>query len=93
MKAFIIEKNLFDFDTIAPPIKVRIMPAMPEALVLRSAEFTPPIKKWNHFYNIDDLTLYSPEKSGKCFEGIQQLRVSIVLHSRSCSRSLPAGDL
>ncbi|MBK9526254.1 MAG: DUF885 domain-containing protein [Bacteroidetes bacterium] len=64
LKAFIIEKNLFDFDTIAPPIKVRIMPAYARGFSVASAEFTPPYQKsGTTFYNIDDLTLYSPEKA------------------------------
>jgi uncharacterized protein (DUF885 family) len=64
LKRFIIEKNLFDFDTISPPIKVRIMPAYARGFTLASAEFTPPYQqKGTTYYNIDDLTLYPPEKA------------------------------
>jgi uncharacterized protein (DUF885 family) len=64
LKKFIVEKNLFDFDTISPPIKVRIMPAYARGFSVASAEFTPPYQKsGTTFYNIDDLTLYTPEKA------------------------------
>jgi len=64
LKQFIIEKKLFNFDTISPPIKVRIMPAYARGFTVASAEFTPPYQKsGTTFYNIDDLTLYTPEKA------------------------------
>jgi uncharacterized protein (DUF885 family) len=64
LKKFIIGKNLFDFDTISPPIKVRIMPAYARGFALANAEFTPPYQqKGTTYYNIDDLTLYPPEKA------------------------------
>lgn len=64
LKKFIIEKDLFDFDTASPPIKVRIMPAYARGFSVASAEFTPPYQKsGTTYYNIDDLTLYTPEKA------------------------------
>lgn len=64
LKQFIVEKKLFDFDTISPPIKVRIMPAYARGFSVASAEFTPPYQKsGTTYYNIDDLTLYTPEKA------------------------------
>lgn len=64
LKRFIVEKNLFDFDTVAPPIKVRLMPEYARGFSVASAEFTPPYQKsGTTYYNIDDLTLYSPEKA------------------------------
>ncbi|MEO5571991.1 MAG: DUF885 domain-containing protein [Bacteroidia bacterium] len=63
LKKFIIEKNLFDFDTASPPIKVRIMPEYARGFSVASAEFTPPYQKsGTTYYNIDDLTLYTPER-------------------------------
>jgi uncharacterized protein (DUF885 family) len=64
LKRFIVEKNLFDFDTITPPIKVRMMPEYSRGFSLASAEFTPPYQKQGTtFFNIDDLTLYEPQKA------------------------------
>ncbi|MCW3092788.1 MAG: hypothetical protein JWP81_3857 [Ferruginibacter sp.] len=64
LKKFIIEKNLFDFDTTTPPIKVRIMPPYQRGFTVANAEFTPPYqKKGTTYYNIDDLTLYPPQKA------------------------------
>lgn len=64
LKKFIVEKNLFDFDTINPPIKVRMMPEYARGFSLASADFTPPYqKKGTTFFNIDDLTLYEPQKA------------------------------
>ena len=64
LKQFIIEKDLFDFDTLSPPIVVRIMPPYARGFAVASAEFTPPYQKsGTTFYNIDDLTLYTPEKA------------------------------
>ncbi|MBK9104401.1 MAG: DUF885 domain-containing protein [Saprospiraceae bacterium] len=64
LKKFIVEKDLFDFDTASPPIKVRIMPAYARGFSVASAEFTPPYQKsGTTYYNIDDLTLYTPEKA------------------------------
>lgn len=64
LKKFIIEKDLFDFDTASPPIKVRIMPAYARGFSVASAEFTPPYQKsGTTYYNIDDLTLYPPDKA------------------------------
>lgn len=64
LKKFIVEKDLFNFDTAAPPIKVRIMPAYARGFSVASAEFTPPYQKsGTTYYNIDDLTLYTPEKA------------------------------
>ena len=64
LKKFIIAKDLFDFDTTSPPIKVRIMPPYARGFSVASAEFTPPYQKsGTTYYNIDDLTLYAPEKA------------------------------
>ncbi len=64
LKKFIIEKNLFDFDTTTPPIIVRYMPAYARGFTSASADFSPPYQKQGStYYNIDDLTLYPPEKA------------------------------
>jgi uncharacterized protein (DUF885 family) len=62
LKKFIIQKDLFDFDTTYP-IVVRIMPEYERGLTIASAEFTPPYQKsGDTYYNIDDLTKYQKEK-------------------------------
>ena len=67
LKKFIIEKNLFDFDTNSAPIKVRYMPVYARGFTLANAEFIPPYqKKGTTYYNIDDLTLYPKEKAESC---------------------------
>ncbi len=64
LKKFIIEKDLFDFDTTATPIKVRFMPEYARGVSSASADFIPPYQKQGTtYYNIDDLTLYTPEKA------------------------------
>lgn len=64
LKRFIIEKDLFDFDTLNPPIKVRLMPEYARGVAIANAEFTPPYQKQGTtWYNIDDLTQYPPEKA------------------------------
>ena len=64
LKKFIIEKDLFDFDTTATPIKVRFMPEYARGVSTASADFIPPYQKQGTtYYNIDDLTLYTPEKA------------------------------
>lgn len=64
LKKFIIEKDLFDFDTTSTPIKVRYMPEYERGFSLASAEFIPPYqKKGTTYFNIDDVTKYSPEKA------------------------------
>lgn len=64
LKKFIVEKKLFDFDTTTPPIKVRVMPVYARGVSVASAEFTPPYQeKGTTYYNIDDLTLYPPDKA------------------------------
>lgn len=64
LKKFIIEKDLFDFDTASTPIKVRYMPEYARGFALASAEFIPPYqKKGTTYYNIDDLTLYPAAKA------------------------------
>lgn len=64
LKKFITGKKLFDFDTTTPPIKVRIMPTYERGIVAASAEFIPPYQKQGTtYFNVDDLTLYSPEKA------------------------------
>lgn len=64
LKKFIIEKNLFDFDTTSTPIVVRYMPVYARGFAMASAEFIPPYqKKGTTYYNIDDLTQYPPAKA------------------------------
>ncbi len=64
LKKFIAEKKLFDFDTSTTPIKVRIMPEYARGFSVASADFTPPYQKeGTTYYNIDDLTLFTPEKA------------------------------
>jgi len=64
MKKFIVEKDLFDFDTTNTPVKVRMMPEYSRGFSLASAEFTPPYQKQGTtYFNIDDLTLYDPQKA------------------------------
>ncbi len=64
LKKFILKKDLFDFDTASPPIVVRYMPAYARGFSAASAEFTPPYQKsGTTYYNIDDFTLYKPEKA------------------------------
>ena len=64
LKKFIMEKDLFDFDTASPPIVVRYMPAYARGFSAASAEFTPPYQKsGTTYYNIDDFTLYEPKKA------------------------------
>lgn len=64
LKKFILEKDLFDFDTVTPPVKVRLMPEYLRGFSVANAEFTPPYQKQGAtYYNIDDLTKYTPEKA------------------------------
>lgn len=64
LKKFIIEKDLFDFDTTSTPIVVRYMPEYARGFALASAEFVPPYqKKGTTYYNIDDVTQYPPAKA------------------------------
>lgn len=64
LKKFIIEKDLFDFDTTSTPIVVRYMPEYARGFAMASAEFVPPYqKKGTTYYNIDDLTAYPPAKA------------------------------
>ena len=64
LKKFIIQKDLFDFDTTSTPIKVRYMPVYARGFAMANAEFIPPYqKKGTTYYNIDDLTQYPPEKA------------------------------
>lgn len=64
LKKFIIEKKLFDFDTINPPVIVRYMPEYARGFAIASAEFTPPYQKSGAtYYNIDNLTQYPAEKA------------------------------
>jgi uncharacterized protein (DUF885 family) len=64
LKKFIIQKDLFDFDTANPPIKVRLMPEYARGVSTASADFIPPYQKQGTtYYNIDDLTKYPPEKA------------------------------
>lgn len=64
LKKFIIQKDLFDFDTTSTPIVVRYMPEYARGFAMANAEFIPPYqKKGTTYYNIDDLTQYPPEKA------------------------------
>ena len=64
LKKFIIQKDLFDFDTTSTPIKVRYMPEYERGFALASAEFIPPYqKKGTTYYNIDDVSQYPPAKA------------------------------
>ena len=64
LKKFVLEKNLFDLDTNTTPIKVRYMPVYARGIATASADFIPPYQKQGTtYYNIDDLTLYPPEKA------------------------------
>ena len=64
LKTFIITKNLFDYDSTLAPVKVRYMPEYERGFSIASAEFIPPYQKQGTtYYNIDDLTLYPPEKA------------------------------
>jgi uncharacterized protein (DUF885 family) len=63
LKKFVVEKQLFDFDT-AYPMQVRIMPAYLSGVAVAGAEFTPPYQKQGvTYYNIDDLTKFPKEKA------------------------------
>jgi len=62
LKKFILEKNLFDFDS-SYPIIVRLMPEYARGVAIATAEFTPPYQKQGDtYYNIDDLTRYPKDK-------------------------------
>ncbi len=64
LKKFIVEKQLFDFDTAATPIVVRIMPEYARGFSVASADFTPPYQKAGAtYYNIDDLTQFPAAKA------------------------------
>jgi len=64
LKKFIIKNNLFDYDSTLAPVKVRYMPEYARGFSTASAEFLPPYQKQGiTYYNIDDLTLYPPEKA------------------------------
>jgi uncharacterized protein (DUF885 family) len=56
LERFIIEKNLFDYDTTYP-LTVRIMPAFMAGVALANAEFTPPyLQSGITYYNVSDLS-------------------------------------
>ena len=62
LKKFIVVRNLFNFDTTYPII-VRLMPEYERGFALANAEFTPPYQKsGDTYFNIDDVTKYTPEK-------------------------------
>jgi uncharacterized protein (DUF885 family) len=64
IKKFIVTKDLFDFDTSSPPIVVRLMPVYARGVTIASAQFAPPYQKQGTtYFNIDDVTLYKPEKA------------------------------
>lgn len=64
LKRFIVEKKLFDFDTVKPPIIVRLMPEYERGVTIASAELTLPYQKGGPtYFNIDDLTQYNPQKA------------------------------
>jgi uncharacterized protein (DUF885 family) len=62
LKKFIIEKDLFNFDT-SYPIIIRWMPDYERGFAMASAEFTPPYQKTGDtYFNIDNVTKYPKEK-------------------------------
>ncbi len=62
LKRFIINGNLFDFDTTYP-IVVRLMPVYERGVTIASAEFTTPYgKNSDTYYNVDDITLFPKDK-------------------------------
>ena len=64
LKRFIIEKDLFDFDTVNPPVIVRYMPEYARGVTVASAEFAPPYQdKGSTYYNIDDLSKYTVDRA------------------------------
>ena len=70
LKKFIIEKNLFDFDTTYPII-VRYMPDYASGVTIASAEFAPPYQKQGAtYYNVDDLTKYPKEKAESALQEV-----------------------
>jgi uncharacterized protein (DUF885 family) len=63
LQGFIIQKNLFNYDT-SYPLKVRTTPAYASGFSVASANFPPPYKKTSvAYYNIDDLTKIPAEKA------------------------------
>ncbi len=70
LKKFIIEKDLFDFDTTYSII-VRYMPDYASGVTIASAEFTPPYQKQGvTYFNINDLTRYSKEKAESALQEV-----------------------
>ena len=62
LKKFVIEKDLFNFDT-SYPIIIRWMPEYERGFALANAEFTPPYQKeGDTYFNIDDVTKFPKEK-------------------------------
>ncbi|WP_162944928.1 DUF885 domain-containing protein [Flavisolibacter nicotianae] len=63
MKRFIVQKDLFDFDTLAPII-VRKKPAFSSSVAMASADFPSPyLKSTAAYYNIADISAMPPAKA------------------------------
>lgn len=63
LEHFIVEKNLFNYDT-SFPLKVRLMPEFARGVTLASADFVPPYQKQGTtYYNVEDLTRFLPESA------------------------------
>ncbi|CAN5715163.1 DUF885 domain-containing protein [soil metagenome] len=78
LKKFIIEKDLFDFDTTYPII-VRYMPDYASGVTIASAEFTPPYQKQGEtYYNIDDLTKYTKEKAESALQEVNNYMAQLL---------------
>lgn len=78
LKKFIIEKDLFDFDTTYPII-VRYMPDYASGVTLASAEFAPPYQKQGAtYYNVDDLTKYTKEKAESALQEVNNYMAQLL---------------
>lgn len=63
MSAFIVQKQLFDFDTTSP-VEIRKMPAFASGFSMASANFPPPYQKDAvSYYNIADLSAMPADKA------------------------------
>ena len=62
LEHFIIEKNLFNYDTTAS-LQVRTMPAFEAGVALANAEFVPPYQQQGTtYFNVEDLSKFPAEK-------------------------------
>jgi len=78
LKKFIVEKDLFAFDTTYP-IVVRLMPEYERGFAIASAEFTPPYqKKGDTYYNIDDITRYPKAKQESTLREMNQYMSQLI---------------